>query len=101
MCLKAQSDEVYHLPPDNKEQLNNFLQLLKNPGPNINLQAHLDVYYFINKIQYNQRCDNSQIKREIERSFLVRLDVKLDTIACKGTPRQQNIHTIVTTNVRK
>ena len=33
VCLKAQSDEVYHLPPDNKEQLNNFLQLLKNPGP--------------------------------------------------------------------
>ena len=32
VCLKAQSDEVYHLPPDNKEQLNNFLQLLKNPG---------------------------------------------------------------------
>ena len=25
---------------------------------NENLQAHLDVYYFINKIQYNQRCDN-------------------------------------------
>ena len=33
VCLKAQSDEVYHLPPDNKEQLNNFLQFLKNPGP--------------------------------------------------------------------
>ena len=33
VCLKAQSNEVYHLPPDNKEQLNNFLQLLKNPGP--------------------------------------------------------------------
>ena len=33
VCLKAQSDEVYYLPPDNKEQLNNFLQLLKNPGP--------------------------------------------------------------------
>ena len=32
-CLKAQSDDVYHLPPDNKEQLNNFLRLLKNPGP--------------------------------------------------------------------
>ena len=31
--LKAQNDEVYHLPPDNKEQLNNFLQLLKNSGP--------------------------------------------------------------------
>ena len=33
VCLKAQSDEVCHLPPDNKEQLNNFLQLLKNSGP--------------------------------------------------------------------
>ena len=30
VCLKVQND---HLPPDNKEQLNNFLQLLKNPGP--------------------------------------------------------------------
>ena len=33
VCLKAQSDKVYHLPPDNKEQLNNFFQILKNPGP--------------------------------------------------------------------
>ena len=32
VCLKAQNNEVYRLPPD-KEQLNNFLQLLKNPAP--------------------------------------------------------------------
>ena len=33
VCLKGQNDEVYHLPPENKKQLDNFFQLLKNPGP--------------------------------------------------------------------
>ena len=51
LCLNAENDEVYHLPPDNKEQLNSFLQLLKNPAQNKNLQALLDGYYLINKIQ--------------------------------------------------
>ena len=41
VCLKAQNDEVYHLPPDNKEQLNNFLLLLKNPGPKRKLLSTL------------------------------------------------------------
>ena len=80
--------------------LNNFLQRLTNPAGNENLQAHFDVYYFINKRQCNQRRDNSQIKQEIQQSFLVKLDLKSDTIACKDTPRQRNkIHAIVTANV--
>ena len=38
---------------------------------------------FINKRNmYNQCCDKSQIKREIERSFSARFDVKSDTIEC-------------------
>ena len=39
VCLKAQSDEVYHLPPDNKEQLNNFLQFRKSPAPKRKLES--------------------------------------------------------------
>ena len=40
---------------------------------------------------YNQCCNKSQIKQEIERSFLARFDKKeSDAIACKGTLRQRN-----------
>ena len=61
------------------------------------------VILLINDV-YNQCCDILQIKREIERSFSVRFDVKSDTIACKGTPRQRNkikIDTIMTTKTGK
>ena len=37
-----------------------------------------------------QSCNKSRIKRETQRSFLERFDVKSDKIACKGTPRQRN-----------
>ena len=37
-----------------------------------------------------QRYDKSLIKRETQRSFSERFDVKSDIIARKGTPRQRN-----------
>ena len=45
------------------------------------------------RYKYNQCCGKSRIKREIRRSFSDRLDVKSDTIASKGTPRQRNKNT--------
>ena len=49
---------------------------------------------------YNQCRDTLRIKREIERSFSVKFDIKSDTIACKGTPRQRN-KKITTTKTEK
>ena len=56
------------------------------------VQARLDMFFcFINKwYMYNQCCDKLHIKRKIEQSFLVKFDVKLNTIACKGITQQQN-----------
>ena len=33
VCMKVQKDDVCHLPPDNHEQLETFVELLTNPEP--------------------------------------------------------------------
>ena len=96
--LKVKKDDVCYLPPDNHELLETFVKLLTHPEPMKKRKMEIITstpwcvfFYFINKrYVYNQCCDASRLEREIERSFSVRFDVKSNTIACKGTPRQRN-----------
>ena len=97
--LTVQKNDVCHLPSDNHEQLETFVKLLTQPEPRKSkkwiyckhaLMCFFFLYFISKRYMYNQCCDTSRIKREIEQSFSVRFDVKSDTIACKGTPRQQN-----------